>query len=128
MPGWWTPVGLTSGRTGRGTTFDICETKGTVDGVRVLGGFNGTVIGDAATTHDALARALPITLAHCWAHVVRAAEQVEVAHPIQAAKILGFIRKLYDVEDEAGDDDDQRRALRDTKSRALVKEFYAWRL
>jgi transposase len=108
--------------------FDICETKGTADGVRVLGSFKGTVIGDAATTHDALAKSLPITLAHCWAHVLRAAEQAEVAHPIQAAKILGFIRKLYDVDDEAGDDIEKRRTLRDTKSRALVGELYEWRL
>ena len=32
--------------------FDICETKGTADGIRVLGPFKGTVIDGAATTHS----------------------------------------------------------------------------
>ena len=108
--------------------FDICETKGTADGIRVLGPFKGTVIGDAATTHDALAKALPIKLAHCWAHVLRAAEHAEVAHPLQAARILSFIRMLYDVDDDAGDDVERRRTLRDTRSRELVAEFFDWRL
>lgn len=108
--------------------FDICETKSAADGARVLGDYKGIVIGDAASTHDALASMLGILLAHCWAHVLRDAEKLEASDPIRALMIMGFIRKLYDVDEEAGDDDGKRLALRQSNSRAIVKELYAWRL
>jgi transposase len=41
---------------------------------------------------------------------------------------MGFIRKLYDVDEEAGDDDDKRGARRRSQSREIVRELYAWRL
>jgi len=59
---------------------------------------------------------------------LRSAEKLEDTNPIQAARVLGFIKKLYDVDAEAGDDTEKRRLLRHTKSRALVKEFFEWRM
>lgn len=108
--------------------FDIKKSKGFEDGKRVLGGFKGTLVGDAATTHDSLEASLPITLAHCWAHPRRDAEKLLASDPIRAQAIIDFIRELYDVEDEAADDIERRRFLRHTRSRDVLRRLHEWRL
>jgi hypothetical protein len=108
--------------------FDIKRSKGFEDGKRVLGEFRGTLVGDAATTHDSLETALPITLAHCWAHPRREAEKLLASDPIRAKAIIAFIRELYDVEDEAGADVEKRRFLRDSRSRDVLRRLQEWRL
>lgn len=108
--------------------FDIKKSKGREDGERVLGSFSGVLFGDAATTHDALAESLPITLAHCWAHPRRDAEKLRASDPMRAQVLIDFIRELYDVEDEAGADIEKRRFLRDTRSRDVVRRLFEWRV
>jgi transposase len=107
--------------------FDIARSKGFDDGKRVLADYRGIVFGDAATTHSALASALPITLAHCWAHPRRDAEKLLASDPMRAQKVIDFIRELYDVEDEAGADEEKRRLLRDTRSRDVLRRLFEWR-
>jgi transposase len=107
--------------------FDIKKSKGFDDGKRVLGDFKGVVFGDAATTHDSLETALPITLAHCWAHPYRDAEKLLASDPIRAQEIIDFIRELYEIDDEAGDDVEKRRFLRDTRSRDVLQRLKEWR-
>ena len=107
--------------------FDIKKTKGVEDGKRVLGDFAGIVFGDAASTHDSLESTLPITLAHCWAHPRRDAEKLRVSDPMRAQVIIDFIRELYDVEDEAGDDMQKRRLLRNIRSRDVLRRLFEWR-
>lgn len=107
--------------------FDIMKSKGFDDGKRVLGDFKGIIFGDAATTHDSLASELPITLAHCWAHPYRDAEKLLASDPLRAQEIIDFIRELYEVDDEAGDDVDKRRYLRDTRSRDVIRRLDEWR-
>ena len=107
--------------------FDIKKSKGFEDGKRVLGDFKGIIFGDAASTHEALESALPITLAHCWAHPRRDAEKLRASDPMRAQVIIDFIRELYDVEDEAGADVEKRRFLRHTRSRDVLRRLFDWR-
>ena len=107
--------------------FDICESKGAADGRRVLGDFEGIIIADAATTHESLS-SLKVRFAHCWAHVIRKARDLEVADPLRAAHVVKQIQQLYDIDDEAGDDEEKRLELRKTKSRKVVDDLYEWRL
>jgi transposase len=113
--------------TGKLAWFDIKMSKGTEDGKRVLGSYDGIVFGDAATTHDSLASSLPITLAHCWAHPRRDAEKLRSSDPMRAEVIINLIRELYDADDEAGDDIVKRRFLRDTRSRDVIRRLFEWR-
>ena len=108
--------------------FDIMKSKGFDDGKRVLGDFSGIVFGDAATTHDALESALLITLAHCWAHPYRDAEKLLASDPIRAQQIIDVIRELYEIDDDAGDDVEKRRFLRDTRSRDVLRRLDEWRV
>jgi hypothetical protein len=65
-------------------------------------------------------------LAHCWSHVRRKFLEAEASSP-QAKPVLDLIRDLYAIEAEASSPED-RRALRDARSCALVKEIHAWLL
>ena len=108
--------------------FDIAETKGDDDGKRILDGYSGVVTCDAFVTHRSLVGILgTIKLAHCWAHVRQYVEELKASDPLRADRLQRFIRALYDVEQEAGDDVEKRRLLRDTRSRTIVDEIYAWR-
>jgi len=108
--------------------FDICQSKGAEDGARVIGDYAGVLIGDAATTHTCLAKSGRFTLAHCWAHPRRDAEKLLASDPQRAEAFIRFVRELYDVEEQAGDDIERRRARRDTTSRDVIQRLRAWRL
>ena len=41
---------------------------------------------------------------------------------------MRLIQRLYEIDTEAGDDDERRRELRATKASAVVDELHAWRL
>ena len=106
--------------------FDICQSKGEVDGRRVLGDFAGTIIADAATTHESLSSPT-VRFAHCWAHVIRRARELSTSDPLRSAHVVRLIQQLYDLDSEAGDDDDKRLALRKAKSSKIVDDLYLWR-
>jgi transposase len=107
--------------------FDICQSKGEADGRRVLGDFAGTIIADAATTHESLSSPT-VRFAHCWAHVIRKARDLSASDPLRAAHVVAQIQHLYDIDNQAGDDDAKRLDLRKTKSRKVVDDLYLWRL
>ena len=107
--------------------FTIAESKGTDDGIKILHGFKGAVVCDAFSTHGALARLSGVTLAHCWAHPRRMAEDTLSTDKARATTLIAFIRQLYDVEDEAGGDIEKLRALRATRSREVLTQLWKWR-
>lgn len=105
--------------------FDIADTKGAVDGERILRGFQGVVLCDAFSTHEALT-STGLRLAHCWSHPRVDAEELKTTDPIRAEAIIGFIRELYDIEKEGAGDLERLRVLRDVKSRDVLRRFDAW--
>jgi transposase len=108
--------------------FAIAEAKGTKDGLAILNGFRGTLACDAATTHGALSRVLNVKLAFCWAHAVRMVRAASTSDPIRAEHLRKEMRRLYDVEDEAGGDLERLRVLRDSKSRIILDDLGKWLL
>jgi transposase len=108
--------------------FDICQSKGAEDGKRVLDGYAGIVMGDAATTHTCLAKSLPITLANCWAHPRRDAEKLLASDRLRAEELMKLVRELYEIDSDAGDDVEKRRVARDTKSRDVLRRIQEWRV
>ena len=107
--------------------FAIAESKGTKDGETILGNFKGTVLCDAFSTHGALERLTGLTLAHCWAHPRRMAEEALTTDKVRATELIAFIRELYDVEDEGKGDVEKLRDLRAKRSRAVLERLWAWR-
>jgi transposase len=93
---------------------------------QLVGDYQGTMVCDAAKTHEAGARDGPgIVLAGCWAHVFRKFEEAEPDHP-EAMRALQWIGKLYEIDERAGDDLVLRAALRRTESAAVLGELKSW--
>lgn len=91
----------------------------------VVGEFHGVVVCDAMSTHKAAARGSPhIELAACWAHVFRKFDEV-TSDRADAERAIEWIRTLYEIDEEAHDLEARRR-IRDTRSRVVVAEMWAW--
>jgi len=103
----------------------ICDDKGTASFVELLRGYQGHVVCDALGTHGAGEREVPgIILAGCWAHIARRFRDAEASFP-QAGIAREKIKGLYEVEQEA-EDEDTRRRLRLERSAPILDELHAW--
>lgn len=93
-----------------------------------LRSFTGTLQADAYAGFDALYESGRIQEAACWAHVRRKFYDLHVAHnsPV-AAEALRRIAELYAVEgDIRGQQPQQRRRVRDERSRPLLASLKQW--
>lgn len=93
-----------------------------------LRSFTGTLQADAYAGFDPLYESGRIQEAACWAHVRRKFYDLHVAHnsPV-AAEALRRIAELYAVEaDIRGHEPEQRRRVRDERSRSLLASLKQW--
>ena len=91
----------------------------------LLGDYSGIVVCDALSTHTSVGRGSEgYQLAHCFAHVVRRFRDAAADFP-QAEVAQSLIRKLYDIEEKAGDVDERRR-LRQIESVPVMDELWTW--
>ena len=95
---------------------------------RHLAGFTGTLQVDGYAGYRALAERNAVRLAFCWAHVRRRFYELAQSGPAPiASEALVRIADLYRIEDEIrGRPTDERRAVRQTKSRPLVEALEPW--
>jgi transposase len=115
--------------TWRSVFFAIAPTKGSEDGDKFLAGFKGIAVGDAATTHQAMAKNADFKLAYCWAHARRAFIRAEGNDPIRSKQFIEMVAELYAIEDQAPagpPGDELRRQLRNEKSRPIVERIKTW--
>lgn len=96
----------------------------------LLQGFEGTIVGDGYGGYGGIVKTLKITLAGCSAHARRKFWDLLEREPSLAVAQLGFetYQRLYDVEREAkvrGLTAEERRALRQRKSKPILERFYA---
>lgn len=89
-----------------------------------LGDFEGILQVDGYGGYAALARRRQqISLAFCWAHVRRKFYEIADTSPV-ATEVLRRIASLYAIEDEIrGTSADQRRQVRDERSRVIVQDL-----
>ena len=92
----------------------------------LIGNYRGIIVCDALKTHEAGARGNDaIALAGCWAHVYRKFEEAAPNHP-QANLALKWIGDLYDIDERAAGDVDNKSELRRTDSAAVIAELKTW--
>jgi transposase len=93
-----------------------------------LAGFRGVLQVDGYGGYKVLAERGEVRLAFCWAHVRRRFYELAQAGPAPiASEALARIAVLYRVEGEiAGRPAEQRRAVRQERSRPLVDELETW--
>lgn len=104
----------------------IRDDKSAATFVALVGDYRGTIVCDALATHEAGAREGPgIVLAGCWAHVFRRFEEAEPDHP-EAQFVLEKIGKLYEIDEQAGEDLARRAELRRVESAKVLAELKEW--
>src|SRR5215471_17854239 len=93
-----------------------------------LQNFRGTLQADGYAGFDQIYEAGQIQEAACWAHVRRKFYDIEVAHKSAVAReALERIAALYGIEKEIhGKSPDQRRAIRNERSRPLLESLKQW--
>jgi len=94
----------------------------------LVGDYNGTIVADALSTHEAGAREGPgITLAACWAHVFRRFDEAKVDHP-DAESALGWIGALYEIDERGERNLDRIGELRRAEAPPILEALKAWLL
>jgi len=106
----------------------IRDDKSAATFTALVGDYQGTIIADALSTHQAGARDGPgIVLAGCWAHVFRRFRDASEDHPT-AGRALAWIGALYAI-DKRGEGDLVRIGeLRRAEAPAILGELRAWLL
>ena len=106
--------------------------RGVEHAVRHLAGFSGTLQVDGYVAYKQLADVNraggPLVLAHCWSHFRRLFYDIAKGGnaPI-ASEVLVRIAALYAIEDEIrGKSADERRAVRQARTKPLVDTLQAW--
>jgi transposase len=106
--------------------------RGGEHALRNLAGFSGTLQVDGYVAYKQLAdpkrNGGPLLLAHCWSHFRRLFYDIAKAGnaPI-ATEVLVRIAALYAIEDEVrGGSPDERRAIRQARSKPLVDKLETW--
>ncbi len=109
--------------------FTIALDGDKVAGNKLLAGFTGTAVGDAAQIHKAMAKDASFNLAFCWAHSRRKFIKAETSDPIRATQFLEMVAELYAIEAQAPPGDEGyelRRKLRNEKSRPITERIKQW--
>lgn len=93
-----------------------------------LAGFTGILQVDGYGGYRVLADKSDVALAFCWAHVRRRFYELAAAGPAPiASEALRRIADLYKIEDDIrGRSADERRAMRQDNSRAIVVDLEPW--
>jgi transposase len=89
--------------------------------------YEGYLQADAYGGYDGIYSGGAVTEVACWAHARRKFYDAQDSDTRRSAEMLGLVAKLYAVEREAKDlDDDARLTLRQTKSAPVLDEIKTW--
>jgi transposase len=92
-----------------------------------LDGYQGFLQADAYGGYDGIYTNSEVTEVACWAHARRKFYDAQDSDARRSAEMLALIGKLYTVEREAKEyDDDARLALRREKSIPILDEIKSW--
>jgi hypothetical protein len=94
---------------------------------KLIGDFEGALVADASTIYDHLYQRGKIKEHGCWAHVRRYFFKAIDSDSARSRIAIREIGRLFEIERElAGVADEQRRHVRDVKSRPVVAAFFDW--
>jgi transposase len=96
---------------------------------QMLEGYEGYLQADAYSGYDGLFTDGKIYEVGCWMHARRKFYEARTTDPPRAHQALAWISLLYDLEEEAREkklDDARRYALRQEKSRSMLRKLKEW--
>ena len=112
--------------------FDFTLGRGRDGPATFLKGYKQTLMADAYGGYDGVVVGNDITRAGCWAHGRRRFVDAEKSHPQIAADAVGWIKRLYGIEDRDKEiNAEARQALRQRESVSILSarkdKLFAWR-
>jgi transposase len=94
---------------------------------RLLAGYKGYLVSDAATVYDHLYKDGAVIEVACWAHCRRYFFKALGTEPELARHALGLVRKLFKIEEKLADESRKRReSVRRKLAAPIVDDFFAW--
>lgn len=122
--------------------YNILSSRSSKAAKRLFAGFDGVVVVDGYAVYEKLIKderrsrsrdGPQMRLANCWAHALRKFSGIEENFPTQCRRILNWIGKLYEIEDQVpgpfpGDEAAQRLRLqlRQEMSKPILQEIRTW--
>lgn len=94
-----------------------------------LGDFRGTLLSDGYEAYASYAKRRGAVNAQCWSHSRRMFERAKESEPETVASALALIGGLYSVERDmrrARLEGAAKRAVRESQSAPIAREFFAW--
>jgi transposase len=111
--------------------YQLHDNRSAKAAAKLLDGFEGAVVCDGYGAYKSLAKqGDAIELAHCWSHMRRELLEAESVAP-EATEGLELIGNLFGIDSRCptGPPGEVERAkLRDTESRAVIKDLHTWAL
>jgi hypothetical protein len=93
----------------------------------LLGGYGGYLVADAHAVYDHLYASGNVIEVGCWSHARRYFFFAIASDPVRARKVLALIGSLFHIERSIADEPRKRReAARESKSKPIVEQFFAW--
>jgi transposase len=109
------------------TIFDFTWTRDREGPKKFLEHYEGYLQADAFPGYDNLYEKKPIVEVGCWAHARRYFFEAKETDPVRAHDALARIRKMYEVEADARElDDDERRTMRRERTVPILEAFGKW--
>jgi transposase len=109
--------------------FDYTPDRSRDGPMKYLQEYKGHLQADAYKGYKAVYAGQKVVGVACWAHARRKFFDAQKNDPARSTLALSFIRSLYQVEWDAQEqnlDSDQRKALRQDRSRKILDQFHAW--
>jgi len=94
-----------------------------------LAGFQGFLQSDAYAGYNEVASTQGVEMVGCWAHARRKFFDARPTDRMRAEQMLGLIKPLYEVEEEAREahfSSEQRQTLRQEKSTPVLDRIKSW--
>lgn len=109
------------------TVYDYTPNRKRAGPEKWLKGYEGFLQADAYGGYDGIYHGQNVTEVACWAHARRKFYDAQDSDRERAAQMLTLIGKLYAIEREAKDaDDDPRLALRQERSAPVLDRIKSW--
>lgn len=90
-----------------------------------LQGFAGTLLSDGFSAYQSYVKKRNLVHAQCWTHTRRNFIEAEKFEPDKTAKILRWMQKLYQVEDDIAEStSDERFAARQHESKPIIDKLF----
>jgi transposase len=109
--------------------YDYTPDRSSEGPLRMLEGYEGYLQADAYSAYDTLYAGKQIIEVGCWAHARRKFDEAKTSDAVRAHVALAMIQRLYTVEKDGKDlDDEAREAVRKDQSKPILKEIHTWLL